>query len=484
MVKKLIQKLLWRRKTSREASFTHSDHASAKTTQQGNPISHEKRQSRVHASNGHNWSISDFIVEPREDAKRFHDFDLPEPIMHAIYDLGFKYCTPIQEKVLMHVREGQNVAGKAQTGTGKTAAFLICIFARFIANQSRTPDKKGAPRALVLAPTRELVIQITKDAKDLSKYCPINCAAVYGGMDFERQQNEISHSRIDLVAATPGRLIDFMHRGILNMKHVEALVIDEADRMLDMGFIPDVSRIIRAVPPKDKRRTMLFSATLTSNVLRLASQWMPDPIICEIEPEKVTVDATKQIVYVVKTTEKFALLFNLLAEKHMKRVLIFGNRRDTTKRLADNLARHGVPCELLSGTVRQEKRLKILEDFKKGKTRVVVATDVAGRGLHVANISHVINYDFPYEPEDYVHRIGRTGRAGLSGIAISFACEEESFVIPDIEKYIGQTLACTIPDDKLLTPPPRTSITVAAGSNSRSSRYTRKSRDDRYRGRR
>ena len=222
--------------------------------------------------------------------------------------------------------------------------------------------------------------------------------------------------------------------------------------MLNMGFIPDVRRIVRAAPKKTDRQTMLFSATLNDQVLQLAAQWMTEPVICEVSPEKLTVDTVKQVIYIVTVEEKFNLLMNLLQSKEMSRVLIFGNRRDRTMKLAARIRKAGFPCEYLSGAVRQNKRIRVLEDFREGKVNVVVATDVAGRGLHVDNISHVINYEFPYEPEDYVHRIGRTGRAGVNGVAISFACEEESFVIPDIEKYIGNELRCQMPEEHLLLP--------------------------------
>ena len=338
------------------------------------------------------WSVDEFQVPPTDGKSRFHDFDLPIPIMHAVYDLGFKYCTPIQQKVLSHHKQGQNIAGRAQTGTGKTAAFLMCVFSRFLAERGGERRKPGTPRALIMAPTRELVLQIAKDAGDLGKYCPFRCAPVFGGMDYAKQERELRGRTIDLIAATPGRLLDFMRRRVVDLQHVETLVIDEADRMLDMGFIPDMRQIIRATLPKNKRRTMLFSATLTDEVLRLASEWMPDPVFCEIDPERVAVDTVEHLVYIVTAGERFRLLYNLLAQKAMTRVLGFGNRRDSTQRLADNLRRHGVRCEYLSGTVRQEKRLRVIEDFREGKIPIVVATDVAGRGLHVDSISHVINY--------------------------------------------------------------------------------------------
>jgi len=401
------------------------------------------------------WSLDQFQVPEKEGETRFHDLDLPDRIMHAIADLNFKYCTPIQAKTLVHVHAGRNVSGRAQTGTGKTAAFLITMFSKFLRQPIQGERPIGTPRALVLAPTRELAIQIVKDADDLGKYCRFNSIAIYGGLEVKKQKNRLDKRPVDLIVATPGRLLDFVRRKLINLKKIEFLVIDEADRMLDMGFIPDVKRIIRETPAKAKRRTMLFSATLTEDVLRLAAQWMPDPVICEVEPEQVAVETVDQIVYIVTSRDKFKLLYNILQKRNDNRTLIFGNRRDHTQALASKLKKHDIPCELLSGAVPQKKRLRILEDFRTGEIKVVVATDVAGRGLHVKDIGLVVNYEFPYEAEDYVHRIGRTGRAGVAGTAISFACEDESFIIPDIEKYIGNPLSCTMPDEELLARVPR-----------------------------
>ena len=372
--------------------------------------------------------------------------------MRAICDLGFKYCTPVQAEVLTKVRKGENVSGRAQTGTGKTAAFLITLMTDFLRKPIEGERPHGTPRALVIAPTRELVIQIAKDAADLGKYSGTRCVAVYGGMDYDKQRRELDAAPVDIIAATPGRLLDYVSKRVINLRSVEALVIDEADRMLDMGFIPDVRRIIGQTPRKEQRRTLLFSATLTDDVKRLASQWMTDPIEVDIEPDQITTDTVEQIVYSVTTRDKFPLLMNLLKDPAFKRVLIFGNRRDRTKRLCDRLQRERISADLLSGAVEQRRRLKILEDFREGRTRVLVATDVAGRGIHIDDITHVINYEFPYEADDYVHRIGRTGRVGTEGIAISFACEDESFIIPDIEAYIGRTLPCRVPDEALLPP--------------------------------
>jgi len=402
------------------------------------------------------WSVDQYQVEPAEGKKRFQDFNLPTEILHAVADMGFQYCTPIQAMSLEHALAGKNVAGKAQTGTGKTAAFLVAILARYLRTPESRQERGGAPRALVIAPTRELVIQICKDAAAVGKYCGLRSLAVYGGMDYERQKREVSDAPVDLLVATPGRLLDFVRSRVVDLSKVDTLVIDEADRMLDMGFIPDVRSIISRLPPKEKRGTMLYSATLTDDVMRLASQWMDAPVRVEVEGEPITTKTIKQVVYVVTANEKFTVLFNQIQQYPDSRMLIFCNRRSTTEDVADSLMRHGIRCEMLSGDVNQNRRLRVLEDFREGKVRIVVATDVAGRGLHVDDIGFVINFDFPYEPEDYVHRIGRTGRAGASGTAISFADEDESFIIPDIEKYIGEELKCTVlqSDDPLLTKMP------------------------------
>jgi len=414
------------------------------------------RQSQPKAEAASSWSPADYVVEPKEGKMRFQDVGVPDEILHAVHDLGFQYCTPVQARVLTEVSQGHNVAGKAQTGTGKTAAFLTLTFKQFLENPMTGDRQKGRPRALVLAPTRELVIQIIRDAEGIGKYCNMRYVALYGGADYDKQERELQAGPVDLIAATPGRLLDFCRKRIVNLRDVEVLVIDEADRMLDMGFIPDVKAIIRQTPPKDKRRTLLFSATLSDDVMRLASQWMPEPHVVEIEPEQVAVDTVKQLVYMVRADEKFKVLYNLLKRPNIGRVLIFANRRDQTDRIAGELKRYGIDCALLSGAVDQKKRMKVLDAFREGSVQVVVATDVAGRGLHVDGINHVVNFDLPYEAEDYVHRIGRTGRAGAEGTAVSFACEDESFGIPEIEKYIGEELACKYPEDVLLRALPHT----------------------------
>lgn len=401
------------------------------------------------------WDLAQFQVEPEAGKSRFHDLDLPLPLMHAIADLKFQFCTPIQAQALPDALRGRDLIGRASTGTGKSAVFLITIFTRLLQEQQRGQAAPvGTPRALIIAPTRELVIQIVKDAKALAKYTSLRIVAAYGGTDYQKQEKSMTEQVVDVVVATPGRLLDFESKKIITLNRAAIMVIDEADRMLDMGFIPDVRRIIYKTPPKEQRQTMLFSATFTDEVKRLSAQWCREPITVETEVDQVAVETVQQIVYLTTTAEKFTVLYNLITSKEHERIIIFANMKNETRRLSERLERHGIACTLLSGDVPQEKRTARLEAFREGRVKVMVATDVAGRGIHIAGISHVINYTLPYEPEDYVHRIGRTGRAGVSGISISFACEEDAFVLPEIETYIGETLHCVQPDESLLTPVP------------------------------
>jgi ATP-dependent RNA helicase RhlB len=401
------------------------------------------------------WNVSEFKVPPAEGLTRFHDFDLPEPLLHAIYDLGFQYCTPIQAEILPSTLSGKDASGRAQTGTGKTAAFLITVITHMVNRTIQGKRASGTPRILIIAPTRELVLQISEEARQLSTYCGLTIVSVFGGMDYEKQRKRLNAGPVDIIVATPGRLLDFQRRRDLSLRKVEVLIIDEADRMLDMGFIPDVRKIINSTPSKDKRQTMMFSATLTGAITRLASQWTRDPVFVEIEPEQVAVESVEQIVYIVTDSEKFALLFNIIDRQDLNRVLVFCNRRDEVRRLTDILDRYGINCSMLSGEVPQKKRVQRLEDFKIGKIRVLVATDVAARGIHIEGMDHVINFKLPHDPEDYVHRIGRTGRAGAVGTSISFADERDAFFIPDIEEFMDRKLDCIQPDpDWLIMPTP------------------------------
>jgi ATP-dependent RNA helicase RhlB len=383
----------------------------------------------------------------------FHDFNLPDPLLRAISDLGFEYCTPIQAELLPSTLSGKDASGRAQTGTGKTAAFLITVITRLLTKPLQGKRESGTPRVLILAPTRELVLQISEEARQLSKHCKLRTISVFGGMDYEKQRRQLANGPVDLLVATPGRLLDFKGRRNINLRKTEVLIIDEADRMLDMGFIPDVRRIIHSTPPRNERQTLLFSATLSQEITRLASQWTRNPVAVEIEPEQVAVDTVEQIVYIVTISDKFSLLFNIIHRQNLNRVLIFCNRRDEVRQLTEMLTHHGINCDMLSGEVPQKKRIRRLEEFKRGKIQVLVATDVAGRGIHIEGMDHVINFTLPHDPEDYVHRIGRTGRAGATGTSISFADEKDAFYIPAIEEFIERKLNCIEPEENWLIMP-------------------------------
>jgi len=399
------------------------------------------------------WNIKDFHVEKKDDEVRFHDLRLPLGIMHAIHDLGFKYCTPIQAEILPETLTGKDATGRAQTGTGKSAAFLIMMISHLVRKPLSGKRKKGCPRALILAPTRELALQIEQDGNKLGKYSRVNILSVIGGTGFEKQKNNLKNRPIDIVVATPGRLLDFAGKKIIDLRHVEILVIDEADRMLDMGFIPDIKKIVYMTPHKDKLQTLFFSATLTSDVMNLASQWTKDSFTAEIEPDQVASDSVNQLVYLTTREEKFNVLYNVVVKEKLTSVIVFTNRRDQARDLAEKLSIYGVSSALISGELSQSRRSKALNDFKQRKITVLVATDVAARGIHIEGISHVINFNLPQDAEHYVHRIGRTGRAGHTGISISFADEDESFNIPAIEEYIGNKLKCEYPDDSLVQEP-------------------------------
>ncbi|MEH6471842.1 MAG: ATP-dependent RNA helicase RhlB [Halopseudomonas sp.] len=399
------------------------------------------------------WTPEQFAVDAKDGEVRFHDLDLPDTLMHAIADLGFKYCTPIQSQTLVHTLEGKDLIGKAQTGTGKTAAFLISIITDFIDYPLEGHRRKGQPRALIVAPTRELVMQIANDANGLIQHSGMSVVTLVGGMDYEKQQNQLRQTAVDILVATPGRLLDFNQKGEVDLSAVEVLVLDEADRMLSMGFIPDVRAIIRSTPHKKDRQTLLFSATFSDQIMHLAGLWTLDAVTVDIESEHLTADTVEQIVFLVSEDEKFNLLYNLVGQEELERVMVFANRRDQTRRLTERLKRSGVETAMLSGEVSQAQRVKTLEAFRGGRIKVLVATDVAGRGIHVDAVSHVINYNLPDDPEDYVHRIGRTGRAGAAGISYSFACETDAFMLPDIEELIGRRLGCVHPDEKLLQRP-------------------------------
>jgi ATP-dependent RNA helicase RhlB len=376
---------------------------------------------------------------------KFDTLKLDVTVQKGIDALGFEFCSPIQAQILPHTLGGNDAIGKAQTGTGKTAAFLITIFNDLLNHPIEGERFLGEPRAVIIAPTRELVMQIAEDAQELGRFTGLHTVTMIGGADYQKQLSKVNRAPVDLVVATPGRLIDFMERRDLALDRVEILVLDEADRMLDMGFIPQVKRIVRTTPRKEDRQTLLFSATFTQDVMNLAQQWTFEPVTVEIEPERVATASVDQKVYLVASRDRFSVLIDLLQEAEVESVIIFANRRDQVRRLHEKLRKAGVHCGMLSGEVTQAKRTRTLEQFKSGQCKVLVATDVAGRGIHVEGISHVVNYNLPEDPEDYVHRIGRTGRAGASGVSISFASEDDAFLLPDIEALLGHSLACISP---------------------------------------
>src|SRR5213594_1544432 len=382
--------------------------------------------------------------------RRFATFDLPEPVMAGIRAAGFTHCTPIQEKVLPLALGGRDVAGQAQTGTGKTAAFLITIFTRLLAHER--PGRPAAPRAFVIAPTRELVLQIANDARLLGQAAPFSIQAVYGGIDYHKQRSEL-RAGVDVLIGTPGRLIDYYKQRVFDLRSVEILVIDEADRMFDMGFIKDLRYLLRQLPPYDRRQSMLFSATLTHDVMELAYVFMNDAVRVSVTPEQVTAEKVEHLVYHVGVHEKMPLLLGLLRRESDARVLVFVNMRRSAERLVRTLEANGFTAAAITGDVDQRRRLKVLTDFKEGRLPILVATDVASRGLHIEGVTHVVNYDLPLDAEDYVHRIGRTARAGASGKALSLACEEYVDGLEAIEKFIGFKLPYEIADESMLVHP-------------------------------
>jgi ATP-dependent RNA helicase RhlB len=376
---------------------------------------------------------------------RFDELTLPEPLRQGITEAGFTNCTPIQERTLPLSLSGKDVAGQAQTGTGKTAAFLVTLFTRLLA----APERKGThPRALILAPTRELVVQIEQDAQLLGKHCGFTIQAIYGGVDYMKQRDALRDGA-DVIIGTPGRLIDYLKQKVYSLKEIEMLVIDEADRMFDMGFIADLRFILRRLPPFDQRQNLMFSATLNLRVMELAYEFMNMAEKVSVTPEKLTAERVVQVLFHCSRKEKFPLLLGLLRRDGMERTMIFINTKREGEFLHDRLNANGFPCRVISGDVEQRKRMRILDDFKEGKLPILIATDVASRGLHIEGVSHVINYDLPQDCEDYVHRIGRTARAGAEGKAISLADEDGALYLEAIEEYIKSKIPVEWAEDDL-----------------------------------
>jgi ATP-dependent RNA helicase RhlB len=369
----------------------------------------------------------------------FSSLHLPETLEKGLADASFERCTPIQAQTLPQALAGLDVAGQAQTGTGKTAAFLVALYARLIREPVPASRNLNAPRALVIAPTRELAVQIHGDAQTLGSHTGLQLGLAFGGVDYEKQRHHLEQG-VDILIGTPGRIIDFAKQHVIDLRSVQALVLDEADRMFDLGFISDIRYILRRLPAPDQRLNMLFSATLSQRVLELAYEHMNDPTLVRIEPDKMTVERIRQVIYYPSNDEKPRLLVGLLKHMDPRRSMVFVNTRRAAEDIERLLQSNGINAEAISGDVPQRKRLRMLRDFHDGTLAVLIGTDVASRGLHIPDVSHVFNYDLPQDPEDYVHRIGRTARAGAEGDAISFGCEEYVMSLPDIEGYIDRKI--------------------------------------------
>lgn len=379
------------------------------------------------------------MTEKHLTDQRFADLPLVDSLQRGLEDAGFTLCTPIQAQTLPPALNGEDVAGQAQTGTGKTIAFLLACCNFLLTRDPLEGHKTGEPRALILAPTRELAIQIHKDAEVLNKHSDLKIGLVYGGTGYDQQKSMLGE-HTDILIGTPGRLIDFYKQKLFSLSHTQVVVLDEADRMFDLGFIKDIRYLLRKMPRPEDRLNMLYSATLSFRVMELAYEHMNDPCEIKIESDEVVADKVEEYSFYPADEEKLPLLVNLVKQSGQDRVLVFVNTRHAAEKVSRTLDANGTKTAMLSGDVPQNKREKLLEEFKSGTRRILVATDVAARGLHIPSVSHVYNFDLPQDPEDYVHRIGRTARAGASGEAVSFICEKYAYSIMDIEEFIGHSL--------------------------------------------
>lgn len=400
---------------------------------------------------------------------KFSSLGLAKPLIDGLNDAGFIKCTPIQEQTLPISITGKDVAGQAQTGTGKTIAFLLATYHALLSKE-KTGDNKVGVRALILAPTRELAIQIANDAKIIGKHTNIRIGLAYGGTDYEKQRTTLEDG-VDILIGTPGRTIDFFKQKVFNLRNAEVLVMDEADRMFDLGFINDIRYLLRRLPDPEKRLNLLFSATLSFKVTELAYEHMNSPEMIRIEPEQVTAKQVTESMYYPADNEKIPLLIQLLNEQKPERAIIFINTKHNADRVNRYLEGNDFDSAVLSGDVPQKKRQAILKRFQDGQLPLLIATDVAARGLHIPAVSHVFNFDLPQDAEDYVHRIGRTARSGASGIAISFACETYAYSLPDIEAYISHKIPFTNIDGSALPDvKPATKKTYKPSTNKRHSK--------------
>jgi ATP-dependent RNA helicase RhlB len=405
----------------------------------------------------------------------FSEFKLNPDLQRGIAEMGYVTCMPVQEQVLSSAFGGQDLYVQSQTGTGKTAAYLIVIFQRLLSE----PLIKGK-KAIIMVPTRELAVQVEEEAKQLGKYLPFVAGSFYGGVGYGQQQ-QLLRDNAQILVGTPGRVLDLNSSGYMNLMDIAFLVLDEADRMFDMGFYPDLRKLIKVVPPPDKRQTMLFSATLNAWVKNLAWEYTKSPREIEIKPETVTVDEVEQILYHVHSNDKMKFLMGILERENPESAIIFCNTKKYTEIVAKRLDINGIDCEFIMGDLPQSRRLKIIEDVKAGKTRFLVATDVAARGLDIDDLAMVINYDLPAEAENYVHRIGRTARAGKTGKAVSLVSEQDVYELPAIERYIGKKIPSTFADESLLGEDKSAGLRVRADNYDDRGRRDDRGRDDRGR---
>ena len=384
---------------------------------------------------------------------RFATFDLEPSILRGIEDAGFEYCTPIQAQSLPALLAGRDVEGQAQTGTGKTAAFLVGIMNVLLREPRRPDDGDGQPRAVVIAPTRELAVQIHRDAEQIGVHTGLRFGVVFGGTGYESQRRMLQDG-LDVLIGTPGRLIDYFRQKVYHLKAVRVAVLDEADRMFDLGFIRDIRYLLRRMPPPQERLSLLFSATLSMRVRELAYEHMNSPMMVDATPENhVTVSSVSQRLYHVGEKEKIPLLIGLLRRMDVTRTIIFFNTKREAEKVDAWLAGNRFIAGMLTGDVPQKKRLALLDRFTRGELPILLATDVAARGLHIPNVSHVFNYDLPQDAEDYVHRVGRTARAGAKGDAVSFSCERFCYSLTDIEAFIGQSIPAEVASAELMADP-------------------------------
>jgi ATP-dependent RNA helicase RhlB len=408
----------------------------------------------------------------------FTQLELAEPVRKGLKLAGFVHCTLIQALTLPVALKGRDVAGQAQTGTGKTAAFLLVLFERLLKSQVNA-DRRH-PRALILAPTRELAMQIHKDAMLLGGETGLNIGLAYGGVDYEKQRKQLE-AGVDILVGTPGRVIDFFKQHVFKLHQIEVMVLDEADRMFDLGFIADIRYVLRRLPPRGQRQCLMFSATLSHRVLELAYEHMNDPDLLKVESAQVTPELVHQTVFYPANEEKIRLLAGLLKQFEGGRIMVFTNTRAATERVERTLNANGFHAAGISGRVPQKTRQALLSKFHDGGVPILVATDVAARGLHIPDVTHVINFDLPQDAPDYVHRIGRTARLGAKGEAISFACENYAFHLPEIEEYIGYTIPVEQVEPRLLRdmkrppPAPASSRSPRSGSGHNRSSHGKKS---------